>query len=791
MKPFALLVLLGVMTCFALPAAADEVDDLVAKLKAKDIETRVDACAAVGKLGAKAKGAVSTLENLVSKDPNKLVKRAAINALGDIGSTASPGIAALLVVFKADADLRPDAGKALGRIGGPNAVPGLKALLPADKKNNDIPLRTAAATTLGDIGPDAKTAVKALHALLSEKDAGLKQAAIVTLGKIGPDSREAIPDLLEILSEKDKVLKVAAIEAVSRIGAESKISVKTMAALADNPDGETATLAVEGLARMGKNGAAALAEKLKNPERRLLILRAMAASKSDCRGAVAELLPLTSDESPEVRKLSRTILDALGKGAATDLIKVLKAPAQPEATRLAAVATLAKLEPGKENLADLARLLKDPKPEVRGAGADALARLGPDAVDALAELVAAMRDEDGTVRMGVGRAIKNTGAKGAARLRSLEEKEKDPAVKANLAVAVRLTDFAAKENAVPALITALADKEDIVARMAADTLGKLGEPAVNPLVEALKAPTPSVRRYAALALKELGVKAKKAVPLLTEALHDKDPSTRPFAAQALAAVGPDAKAAASELINGMLQDPDKEMRLNCAQALIAVDADARLAAPAFRKALRDKSTAVVDCAVEGLTKLGSAAVTELSEALKDKDESVRLAAVDILSSLGLAARPAVSVLQEATRDTNGRIAATAKKLLETIANARLLQLLNEFRTKGGRTALTADPILMRVTLEHAKLMAKEKKTDPMPPKSPAEKARDAGYKFETIGLLQLPARDLNADTMFDALVNSKIIDQLAKAEFNEIGIGIDGDDANNYYIAILYAKGVK
>jgi HEAT repeat protein len=787
-KPFALPGLLCALWCLTLSAPADEADDLVKNLKSKDVESRVATCEALGKLGPKAKNAVVSLDNLASKDSSKIVRRAAINALEQIGPLARSATGSLIVVFKENAELRADAGKALARVGGAAAVPALKGLLPADKKGNDNALRSAAATTLGDIGPDAKPAVKALHALLTEKDAGLQHAAIVALGKIGPDAREAIPELLELMSDKDAKLKLAAIEAVGRIGAESKISVKMLAGLVDSPDSQVGPLAIEGLARMGKNAVPVLVEGLKKPDanRRLLILRAMVANKMDARGAVAELLVLTSDENHEVRKLSRTVLDGLGKGAVAELIKVLKDPAQPETSHVAAAAALATIVPGKDNLLDLVRLLKDAKVELRRAAADALAKLGPDAIDVLAELIAAMRDDDGAVRAGVGRAIKNTGRPGAAKLQGMLAKETDAAVKANLATALRLTTFGGKETTLPALIDALADKEDIVARAAAEMLGGLGESAVDPLVGALKDPNPSVRRHATLALKDIGATAKKAVPLLTEALNDADPATRQFAALALGKIGPGAKAATSGLVNGMLRDREKEVRQNCAKALLSVDPEPRLAAPAFRQALRDRAAAVVDSAIEGLTNLGAAAVNELSDALKDKDEEVRRAAVEILGNLGAAAKPALPALQDAARDSNARVAATAKKVLEKLYQARFLQLLNELRTKSDRRPLILDPILMRVTQDHAKLMAKEKRTDPKPLKQPAEQVRDAGFKFDTIGLFQLPARELNADMLYDALINGAR-DLFLKPELSDIGIGIDADDANNYYIAILYA----
>lgn len=784
MRPFALLGLLCALGCFVLPVQGDEVDDLVSKLRSKDTEARADACEALGKLGAKAKSAVPALEYAVSKDASRFVRRAALQALAEMGPTARSSTAAVLAVFKDNADLRPEAGKTLARIGGATAVPSLKGIV--DKKTNDAALRIAAATTLGDFGPEAKTAVKTLRSLLAENDAALKQAGVVALGRIGPDARDVLPELVELTEAKDPALQLAAIEAVGRMGADSKLALRALSNLADNGDSQVAVTAVEGLARVGKNAGPTLAAALKKGDlnRRLLILRAMVAAKMDARGAVAELLVLAGDEQPDVRKLARTLLDTLGKGAASDLIKVLKDPAQPEATRTAAAAALARLEPAKENLADLVRLLKEPKVELRRAAADTLPRLGPDAVDALTDLIVALRDEDAAVRAGAGRAIKNTGPKGAARLKAILAQGPEAAAKAHLNLALRLIEIGSKETPVADLIAALGDKEDLVARAAGEALGARGEPVVPPLVQALK--DPAVRRYAALALRDIGPKAKAATPVLVETLADADAPTRGLAAQALAAIGPDARPAAAALINGMLKDTDKEHRAHCARALLLVDPEPRLAAPAFRQALRDRQApGVVDSAVEGLTKL--AAVAELSDALKDKDEEVRRSAVEVLGTLGPAARPAIPALQEATRDGNAQVAAAARHVLEKLFSTRLLQQLNDLRTKSNRPPLNAHPLFMRVAQEHARLMAKEKRTDVNPPKAPAEQIRDAG-RYDAISLRRIPARELNADAVYDMLVNVQMSVEALLAPDMDIGIGAAADDANSYYIAILHAS---
>jgi HEAT repeat protein len=169
-----------------------------------------------------------------------------------------------------------------------------------------------------------------------------------------------------------------------------------------------------------------------------------------------------------------------------------------------------------------------------------------------------------------------------------------------------------------------------------------------------------------MALKEIGAKAKNAVPMLIDALHDMDVQTRQYSALALNEIGPDAKAATIDLIYAMLRDKDKDVRSNAALALTSVKPDARLAAPAFRQALRDKTVAVTDCAIDGLTKLGAAGVPELSDALKDRDKDARRLAAEILGKLGQAAKPALPALKEATKDPEAAVKDAAQKAIDAI-----------------------------------------------------------------------------------------------------------------------------
>lgn len=119
-------------------------------------------------------------------------------------------------------------------------------------------------------------------------------------------------------------------------------------------------------------------------------------------------------------------------------------------------------------------------------------------------------------------------------------------------------------RAVEPLIAALGDKG--CGHTAANALAKIGKPAVEPLVVALKNENPFVRRNAAEALGEIlgEIKDASAVKPLVDALKDDDLIVRRNAAKALGKIK---DASAEEPLTSALKDESPAVRRNAAIAL--------------------------------------------------------------------------------------------------------------------------------------------------------------------------------------------------------------------------------
>lgn len=138
---------------------------------------------------------------------------------------------------------------------------------------------------------------------------------------------------------------------------------------------------------------------------------------------------------------------------------------------------------------------------------------------------------------------------------------------------------------------------------------------VGQLLDQLKSANPGVRAKAAMSLGELGGAAKVAVPALGTALADRNLDVRYWAANALKKIGPEAKRAMPGLISALktfpggdpeLEGPERyypDVRSVAAEALGAIGPAAQEAIPALKEATKDKNADVRVAAAEALKKI--------------------------------------------------------------------------------------------------------------------------------------------------------------------------------------------
>ena len=236
----------------------------------------------------------------------------------------------------------------------------------------------------------------------------------------------------------------------------------------------------------------------------------------------------------------------------------------------------------------------------------------------------------------------------------------------------------AAEPAIPALIRRLGDEDPGCRIEAAWTLGRIGFPALEPLLKAAADVQPTVRQTAVKALGLISNESPRVIPALIGHLGDEDADCRNEAALALggirppvveplleAVVAPNPRLRASaalalglagrvaegtgqksvQLLAAALADHDAEVRREASGALCRLSPDCKEAVGALSESLADPDHEVRRLAAEALFKMdrdAAPAFESLLKALRNDDFKVRWWAVRAVGSLFAASKPAAA-----------------------------------------------------------------------------------------------------------------------------------------------------
>ena len=408
----ALLVQLGPVAKFAIPALREALQDksprvrakvaealwhverppvrvllpvLLDSLKEKDVPTRLNALAVLGQIGLPAKAAVPAITKAL-QDKDLDVRMEAALTLGEMGQAAKSAIPALFASLEGD-ELRllePVVSVTLGNMGRA-AVPALTKAL-SDK---DARLRRTAAYALALVGSKATSAAGPLTAALGDTEADVRGLAAKALGRIGPAAKEALPKLAAALKDSDAVVRVHAALALWQI------------------DGQTGGLPV--LSAALKDMRAYVREQA---------CEALGTVGAKAGAAAPELLATMADLDARVRAVCA---DALGKVPATKAIRERLTAAladKDEGVRLSAARGLfdaAEAAQRAKLVQTVSAALDSDSAAGRKRAAQILGAFGPAAKAAVPALVQSLRDRENAVRAAAAAALKQIDPKAAAK----------------------------------------------------------------------------------------------------------------------------------------------------------------------------------------------------------------------------------------------------------------------------------------------------------------------------------------------------------------------------------------
>ena len=396
--------------------------------------------------------------------------------------------------------------------------------------NNPKPdVRLAAAMALQGLGPKGKTAVPALTRLLSDQDGGVRRWAAFALCEIGPDPKTAVAPLTKMLDDPDWDVREAGAVTLGKIGPEAKMAVPGLTKMLSDKE------------LVNRNVAVYALEKI-DPE-------AVAAAPVP---AIAKLLG--------GEDLGRETLKALtqsgrsGKAAVPVLIGWLKKKDANSSVRIRAIRALGHLGPeAKEAIPDLIEMLHDRSPPdadfytTANAAFDALCEMGPSARKVLPQLIKFVNDFVYPVVRDRPEEMKKVGSSKPAMVNAIVQWLHIPASSSARSHAEKLWSLLGEED-IPSITFLLRSNDASDRSRALDKLREFKAAAVPALVELLEKDDSDLRRSALEVLRDLDAAAKDTVPALVPLLNEHDPDIRQFAFETLRDFGPAAKQAVPAIV---------------------------------------------------------------------------------------------------------------------------------------------------------------------------------------------------------------------------------------------------
>jgi len=165
-----------------------------------------------------------------SFDDEQSVRRAAFDALQEIGESAVPSL--VLSLRDDDPSVRRQAAVALAMLGekGNAAAPALMDAL----HDPEPEVRAKAIRALQIVAPGAKEAIPALVELLKDSDGNVRARATEALGIIGQEDQSLVPLIVGMLRDAVPEVRGEAVEALGRRGPKAKAVAAELKTMLEN-----------------------------------------------------------------------------------------------------------------------------------------------------------------------------------------------------------------------------------------------------------------------------------------------------------------------------------------------------------------------------------------------------------------------------------------------------------------------------------------------------------------------------------------------------------------------------
>lgn len=210
--------------------------------------------------------ASSWAEDLLQASPAK--RRAAAFALGRLGAHALPQLPRLKQIAQQDPEppVRSAVATTLGELGAFSASDIVPVLITMMEKDKSPVVQRAAIMALGKLGDRAALAEPSLRSILKDADPGKRQNAAWALGELGKAAIPAIPALTEALEDADANVRRDVVRSLGNLGALAEEAIPSLAKHLQDKNAQVQEDVVLVLRQFGPLAASALPSLLELAE---------------------------------------------------------------------------------------------------------------------------------------------------------------------------------------------------------------------------------------------------------------------------------------------------------------------------------------------------------------------------------------------------------------------------------------------------------------------------------------------------------------------------------------------
>ncbi|QDV17077.1 putative lyase [Gimesia panareensis] len=248
-------VALTLTSASALAGIGDASVPALNKMLKDDSPLKLLAVHVLGEIGAASKDSVPELLKLLGS-PDPEVKNTAITSLGEIGPAAKAAEPALLEILKtSEGKTRNAAVFALSKIGSEKAIPLIKkyAAAPGDDERLQLVCAWALVRNNPHDPETVKAALPGLTKALSDERPLVRREAANAISLMGPQAKSAIPALTAVLKEEQNPRVIQElITALAEIGPDASSAISTIAPYLNSGNIDLRLIATYAMARFGK-----------------------------------------------------------------------------------------------------------------------------------------------------------------------------------------------------------------------------------------------------------------------------------------------------------------------------------------------------------------------------------------------------------------------------------------------------------------------------------------------------------------------------------------------------------